>query len=140
MDSRREFYVFEDPGDIGNLHGAIQGVLFTGFIGRLYRLYPFPALQVDFKQHTDGHLNREPVERLLREFATPEPIRIVSNNEKDTIAFGELVFTRAGFYQLLGYIDRGGMPGWQDDRRPEYVVAMGVAVKRSGNWLFGKLG
>ena len=35
-------YTIEDRRQIGDLMGAIHGIRFSGFIGELYRRYPFP--------------------------------------------------------------------------------------------------
>jgi hypothetical protein len=33
------------------------------------------------------------------------------------------------FQQLVAYVWQGGMPGWKNDTRPEYVGAMGKAIR-----------
>ena len=35
--TEKEFYIIENPKEIGNLMGAISGEVFTGFIGDLYK-------------------------------------------------------------------------------------------------------
>ena len=37
-----ELYVINNPEDVGNLMGAIYGVVYTGFIGEVYKIFPFP--------------------------------------------------------------------------------------------------
>ncbi len=80
----------------------------------------------------------------MRQFATRRAIPIISNRDTDTdtdtdtLTIGEFIFSRAVFHQILDYLDRGGMPGWRDGRRPEYVAATAEAVRRAGNWLFGR--
>lgn len=38
-----------DASDIGDLMGAIHGMHFTGFLGEIYRLFPFPVDPLLFK-------------------------------------------------------------------------------------------
>lgn len=139
IDTTLEFHILP-PKSIGSLHGAIQGTLLTGFIGEVYRLFPFPARQEDFKQQPEGDANREPVERLLLQYAPAQAIPITSHRDTDIISIGDIILSRAVFHQVLDYIDGGGMPGWRDGLKPDYVVAMGEAVRQKGNWLFEKLG
>jgi len=35
-------YRIEDRAEVGDLMGAIKGIRWTGFIGAVYRLFPFP--------------------------------------------------------------------------------------------------
>jgi len=41
-ESSFDSYLIENHRDIGNLMGAIHGVDFKGFIGEVYKLFPFP--------------------------------------------------------------------------------------------------
>ncbi len=43
--------IIESAADIGDLMGAIHGVRFSGFLGDLYRRFPFPQNPADFKQN-----------------------------------------------------------------------------------------
>ncbi len=45
-------------------------------------------------------------------------------------------FSRGVFQQLAAYVWQGGMPGWKDDIRPEYVTAMGKAIKGTTSPVF----
>jgi len=40
------------------------------------------------------------------------------------------------FQQLVAYVWQGGMPGWKDDMRPEYVAAMGKAIRGTTSPVF----
>ena len=42
-------YIIERFENIGNLMGAIHGVDLTGFIGAVYKLFPFPHSPEEFK-------------------------------------------------------------------------------------------
>ena len=58
-----------DPHDIGDLMGAIHGMRFTGFMGPLYRRFPFPKDPLDFKQNPEGFQTRESVTSEMKPFA-----------------------------------------------------------------------
>jgi len=47
-------YYIEKFDDVGDLMGAIHGVRLTGFIGDLYRVFPFPSDPAAFKQNPAG--------------------------------------------------------------------------------------
>jgi hypothetical protein len=38
--------------------------------------------------------------------------------------------------RLAAYVWQGGMPGWKDDSRPDYVVAMGKAIRETTSPVF----
>ena len=132
----KEFYIIKNPKDIGNLMGAISGVEFTGFIGELYKKFPFPKNVNDFKQNPWGFKNRGTVEKIIQKFAKKEIISIMISKKNDTISIGEYVFDHFDFHQVLLYIWQGGMPRWRDDERPDYVTEMMKAVISSKHWLF----
>jgi len=44
-------WFIESAADMGDLMGAIHGVRFCGFLGELYRKFPFPQNPADFKQN-----------------------------------------------------------------------------------------
>lgn len=131
-----EMYVFQDNEKIGDLMGAIDGVLFTGFIGELYKRYPFPKEKEKFKQNPEGWKTREEVEELVREFTQMGTVPIVISKSEGTIAIGEYVFEALDFHQVLMYIWRGGWPRWKDEVQPEYVKEMMKEVISSEHWLF----
>ena len=55
----------EAAEDIGDLMGAIHGVRFTGFIGELYRLFPFPRQDENFKQNPEGFQTQSLVSEMI---------------------------------------------------------------------------
>jgi hypothetical protein len=133
-----EAFVIDDPKDIGDLMGAINGVRHTGFIGETYRRFPFPARPDDFKQNPHGS-RRQPV---FREMITPyaKSLRLpFSLRPQQRVGIGEYVFELNWFYELLRYVEKGGMPGWKDGIRPGYVEYMAREINRSGNEIFSGL-
>jgi hypothetical protein len=46
------------------------------------------------------------------------------------------MYQMQGKNRLVAYVWQGGMPGWKDDTRPEYVVAMGKAIKGTTSPVF----
>ena len=129
-------YYIERPSDIGNLMGAIHGVIFQGFIGEVYKLFPFPALPEGFKQKPDGAKNRKTVENLIQHFATAIDIAVVINEDRKKVSIGDYSFSRDSFHELIQYVWRGGYPRWQNEVRPDYVLAMKKAIETSNESLF----
>lgn len=133
-----DMYVIRSPGDIGNLMGAIRGEVFTGFIGELYKIYPFPAAREAFKQNPEGYKTRETVENIIRNYGAIESIKIVISRDDGTIVIGKYKFNKEQFHEVIAYIWRGGMPMWKNNIRPDYVNDMMKAVLSSKHWLFTK--
>jgi hypothetical protein len=131
-----EMYIIESQDEIGNLMGAINGLVFTGFIGELYKLYPFPKRPEDFKQKPEGYKTQKQVEELIKKFGKKEQIKIEISKSEETISIGEYKFNPRQFHEVIAYIWRGGMPMWRDGERPEYVNEMMKAIMSSTHWLF----
>lgn len=104
--------------------GAIHGVRFTGFIGELYRRFPFPPQPEEFKQNPEGAQTQSIVTAIISKYAESRKIQVGVNNEKSEIVVGEYRLSRAQFQELLKYVWRGGYPGWKNDTRPAYVTEM----------------
>lgn len=134
-----EVYLIQHGSDIGNLMGAIYGIDFRGFIGEVYKLFPFPNRQEDFKQKPEGFKNRTLIEALIRHFAKKVNIPFVIDQEDDKIGIGEYLFDRASFQELVKYVWSGGFPRWKNEVRPDYVLKMKDAVEQSKNPLFDGL-
>jgi hypothetical protein len=49
-DVRIDGFRIKDAAMMGSLHGAIRGVDLSGFIGQVYRQFPFPDNPAGFKQ------------------------------------------------------------------------------------------
>ena len=136
IETQIEIYVIKNESDIGDLMGAIRGIIFTGFIGEVYKLYPFPVRHEDFKQKPEGYKTQEQIEEIIRKFAKAEKIDINISKSDKSITIGEYVFNRKHFHEVIGYIWRGGMPMWKNDVRPGYVEDMMKAVLSSKHWFF----
>jgi hypothetical protein len=130
-----EAYTLE-RGRIGNLMGAIQGIEFRGFIGDVYRRFPFPADEEKFRQQPEGFENRSVVEDIIQRYAGRRTISITCDDRRDAVDVGGYLFDRAGFQALILYVWRGGYPRWRDDLRPAYVIEMMKAADRSRSPLF----
>jgi hypothetical protein len=122
-------YVIEDRRMIGDLMGAIYGVAFQGFIGELYKLFPFPKRTEEFKQKPEGFMTRAVVEKVIQGYAQVAEIPLVVNREMQIVTIGDYVFTGEWFQELIKYVWRGGYPRWKDEVRPEYVIAMKKALE-----------
>ncbi|MDW7710321.1 MAG: hypothetical protein SCH98_07575, partial [Deferrisomatales bacterium] len=71
-------FALAGPEEIGDLMGAIRGVRHVGFLGDVYRLWPFPADPAGFRQKPDGAHNRRFVEELLQARAPEVEIGLVA--------------------------------------------------------------
>jgi len=132
-------YYIERGEDVGNLMGAIHGMIFQGFIGEVYKLFPFPKEQEGFKQKPDGFKNRSTVEPLIQRYAKVIDISVVVDKNRETIAIGDYLFTRSSFQELIKYVWRGGYPRWKDEVKPDYVLAMKETIEQSEETLFDGL-
>jgi hypothetical protein len=128
-------YTINSRDRIGDLMGAIHGIRHTGFIGELYRLFPFPERPEDFRQNPDGHRTRERVSGLIAGYASPTDIPVKPMKDL-TLWIGDCRFDRAGFQALIRYVWEGGYPGWKDGRRPTSLLGMKEAVDTSVNPFF----
>lgn len=62
-------YEIADITDVGNLMGAIQGTDLSGFVGNVYRLFPFPQSVEEFKHKPYGAGRRATVKDLIGHWA-----------------------------------------------------------------------
>jgi len=121
---------------IGNLTGAIYGFEYTGFIGEVYKLFPFPENPSGFKQKPYGTINRQAIETAIQPFALQLKIPITFSPVDHTIGLGDYIFTKKVFQEIIKYVDAGGMPGWLNGKAPDYVSMMTEQVTVSQHWLF----
>lgn len=128
-----EVYDIPDPGDIGDLMGAIHGIRYTGFIGKVYLRFPFPERPEDFKQRPEGFRTRDDVEAIIQKFAQTVEIPFCIDREASVVSIGPYRFTRATFQELIRYVWQGGYPRWRDEIRPDYVLAMKDAIGLSSS-------
>jgi hypothetical protein len=128
-----------EENDIGNLMGAIYGVDFRGFIGEVYKLFPFPREREEFKQKPEGFNARPIIEKLIQKFGRSASLPFVINQKDDQVSIGEYAFRKTVFRELIKYVWAGGFPRWKDDIRPDYVMAMKKKIEQSNNRLFNDL-
>ena len=131
-----DIYLIEEREKIGNLMGAIRGIDHRGFIGEIYRHFPFPREREAFKQRPDGFKMRAEIEDMVQNYATRTAIPIRVDQKMDQIVIGEFAFRRPAFQDLIQYIWVGGFPRWKDDLMPAYVLSMKEKIERSSKHLF----
>jgi hypothetical protein len=131
--------LIENTADIGDLMGAIHGVHFSGFIGEVYRRYPFPEKQEDFKQNPAGVSTQGEITEIIETYAVDTPIQVVTNVDAAEIAIGSYHFDRPEFHRLLDYVWLGGYPRWKEAAPPDYVRAMCESTASSELPLFRDL-
>ena len=132
-------YIIEDRDQIGDLMGAIHGIRFTGFIGELYRRYPFPEKHEAFRQKPEGYKSRALVERMISNYADRILLPVRADNRALEIDIGEYKFNGETFQELITYVWRGGYPRWRDGLRPDYVLDMKDKIERHPRGLFEKI-
>ena len=135
---RKHWRVYHIPQSeqIGDLMGAIHGVHLAGFIGDVYRKYPFPRKEADFKQKPDGTQTQETIAAIIEKYARPSEVLFTMNAAQNEAAIGPYRFNRAQFQGLIRYVWQGGYPRWKDERRPDYVLAMRDRIIAGGCFLF----
>ena len=129
----------ENTADIGDLMGAIHGVHFSGFIGEVYRRYPFPELQADFKQKPDGICTHDEMTAIIQPYAVDTSIMVIVSEDGSQIAIGNYHFDRPEFHRLLDYVWLGGYPRWKGGIRPGCVRIMRDKVLTASKPLFNAL-
>lgn len=122
-ESKWNVWYIADKNDIGDLMGAIHGVRHIGFIGELYRHFPFPANPADFKQKPEGNNSQEIVKTMIQPYAKSIeiPFKYIKGQP---IQIGDYKFDKDSFYEIIKYVWQGGYPRWRDEQRPDYVMNM----------------
>ncbi len=128
-----EVHHIPEAEDVGDLMGVIHGLRFTGFIGEVYRRFPFPERPEDFRQMPGGYRNRAEVQGIIEKYARPERIPFVLDAAGGGVRIGKYRFSRIVFHELIRYVWRGGYPRWKDGERPEPVLAMATVVTQSSS-------
>ena len=118
---------------IGDLMAAIHGVRYSGFIGELYRHFPFPRQQEDFKQKPEGYQTQSLVQKIIAKYAQTRKISVATSPQSDEIQIGDYRFNRMQFQELIKYVWRGGYPRWKNETRPDYVRAMNEILMQNRN-------
>ena len=137
--SKWSVYTIEDSGQIGDLMGAIHGIRFTGFIGELYRRYPFPQEPADFKQKPEGYRTQAVVRKMVNGYARLDLLSVEVNHLKLEVDIGAYKFNRKTFQKLITYVWQGGYPRWRDGIRPDYVLDMKTKIEGCRYGLFEKI-
>ena len=132
-------YTIEDRRQIGDLMGAIHGIRFSGFIGELYRRYPFPEEPEAFKQKPEGYLNQAVVREMISGYARQVPLPVEANHRTSEVDIGAYKFSRTTFQELITYVWQGGYPRWRDGIRPDYVLDMKTKIEGRRHGLFEKM-
>ncbi len=128
--------VIKNAESIGDLTGAIHGVRHTGFIGELYRRFPFPSHPQDFKQNPQGFQTQSQVLGIISDYAEPLEIPVDIERGGTRIQIGDYRFDRNQFQNLIDYVWYGGYPRWQDEIRPAYVTAMSDKILHNRTGIF----
>ncbi len=131
----KEVFFIKNPEDTGDLMGAIHGIRFTGFIGRVYEQFAFPQDPARFKQNPNGHRTRQTMQNLIAGFAQKQMVQM-GFDDPGHFRFGPYEFTQPVLHELIQYVWQGGYPRWKEDIRPAYVTAMADQISKSKNRFF----
>jgi len=134
-----DIYVIESHRDIGNLMGAIHGVDLRGFIGEVYKLFPFPEEREKFKQNPEGIKTRIRVEKLIQAYGQKATIQLLIPATGNQIDIDDYLFNKNSFQELIKYVWMGGFPRWKDGIGPDYVLKMKQAIEQSKRDVFNGL-
>jgi hypothetical protein len=128
-------HTIANQDDIGDLMGAIHGMRFTGFIGKLYKIFPFPPAPEDFKQNPEGFNTQKTVKEEIDKFSRQTEL-IINFLKEEKIKLGPYLFDIPVFHELIRYVWQGGYPRWKDEIRPQYVLDMKKNIQKSRNIFF----
>jgi len=126
-----EVYTIPKPADIGDLMGAIHGIHYSGFIGEVYRKFPFPDKPDAFKQKPEGYRTQADMTGIIEKYAVIDHIPFSMGLPGGEVSIGVYRFALAVFHDLIRYVWQGGYPRWRQETRPDYVMAMGEAIRLS---------
>jgi hypothetical protein len=132
-------YFIDTVEKIGDLMDAINGERYIGFIGEVYRRFPFPTNPSEFKQKPQGFRNRPAIEAIVEKYGDLIEIQFKIEKAAQEVVIGDYKFSRAVFHELIRYVWRGGYPRWKNEARPSYVLDMKSKLKQSRNILFHDL-
>ncbi len=121
---------------IGDLGSAISGLNYTGFIGEIYKLFPFPKELSQFRQDPEGEKTRQLVLTILEKYSKAKDIVFYLDAIRGLIKIGRFLFNKDQFYSLLNYIWLGGYPRWKENKRPGYLIEMYQAIMECKNPIF----
>jgi len=131
--------VIEAAEDIGDLMGAIHGVRFTGFMGELYRRFPFPRQPQEFKQNPEGAHTQSLVAEIISKYAQLQEIAVAADQKILGIELGAYRFSHIQFQELLKYVWQGGYPRWKNEIKPACVSEMKNKVMLNDTGIFSDI-
>lgn len=129
-------YIIDNPEDTGDLMGAINGIRYTGFIGDVYRQFPFPDNPRNFKQNPKCANTQDAIKKLISRYTRLIDIPFTEIADGLEITIGDYRFSRPSFHQIIGYVWQGGYPRWKDGIRPSHVRSMKEILLQCQRGLF----
>ncbi|MFH1034568.1 MAG: hypothetical protein V1806_08685 [Pseudomonadota bacterium] len=131
-------FEISDPARLGDLRGAIAGRDLGGFLGALYARWPFPRQASQFAQRPAGAASRQALRKAMAAFGQALDIPVLASAQQGFFSLGGIIFSRGELSALVDYVWRGGMPGWQEGRRPDYLLETARELAKSDSpWFKG---
>jgi hypothetical protein len=130
-----EVYALKEE-EIGNLTGAVHGMDLRGFMGDVYRRFPFPEDIKAFQQNPEGAKTQQVIRGMIERYASAGHVTIIADGAGSTMEIGDYLFSREEFHNLLRYLWRGGYPAWRAGARPDYLTGMKDRIIASRHPLF----
>jgi len=126
-----EGYYIKRSEDIGDLMNAIHGIRCSGFLGDVYKRFPFPEDSGMFRQKPEGTTTRSTMEKIIQRFAKPEKIFLNVKGPENDVEIGPYKFSRKVFQDMVLYVWLGGYPRWTEGSPPAYIREMKQHIETS---------
>ncbi|KIX12350.1 hypothetical protein [Dethiosulfatarculus sandiegensis] len=132
-------WVIEYSLDMGELHGAIAGISRHGFLGDLYRRWPFPQDRAEFFQKSEGKATNKLVTLSIAGYGEARDLTLAAfeTDSGPCLNFCGYHFDQKEVRRLFDYVWQGGMPGWENKIRPDYLLETVAMMPKSGSFWLG---
>ena len=134
-----QVYSIDPVEKIGDLMGAIHGERYIGFIGEVYRRFPFPINPSEFKQKPQGYQNRAAIETIVEQYGDLIEIPFTIAKAAREFMIGDYTFNRSVFLELIQYVWRGGYPRWKNEEKPVYLLELKNRLDQNADPIFGAI-
>jgi len=132
-------YLIDPVEKVGDLMGAIHGERYIGFIGEVYRRFPFPTSPSEFKQKPQGYQNRAVIKAIVEKYGGLTEIQFKIEKAAQKFLIGDYKFNRSVFLDMIQYVWRGGFPRWKNKEKPGYLLELKNRLDQNAAPIFAGL-